>query len=474
MSENWQMGYDFQIYHLIGRYFYMRGMKNFLILGSVLFPMAAFADSKATVSGSSFSVIEIKPEASTGLNNIFVVNDAKGCIFTYKASDGYKVTVYRYSNLGGGYAEEITDIDRQSTKISFPLGTDDMGYIIEDGSSRYYCWVVNYSNHVMTLSDVSPSEDSECDYSVLRINGSAPPINYYTINGQPRVLSREIHIDYQTQQYDEESHFYTNVEERKVLESLGNVVSLSPPAYGSTYFTVSGDRFLREWNMEIVKDTPLVQPQAVDCRTEALQDEYEGSEGSNIMKGESNGLGGSAPADISFYAYVTDAVRHYEWQMSRDQNFENPDYRFYQQDLDYTFVEEGTFYLRFIGSNADGTCECFGDTYTVTIGASALECPNAFSPNDDGINDIWKISYRSLIEFHCEIFNRNGQKIYGYDDPSGGWDGTWHGKKVRPGVYYYVITATGADGKQYKKSGDINIINSVIYDNGTMPPSSEE
>lgn len=44
-------------------------------------------------------------------------------------------------------------------------------------------------------------------------------------------------------------------------------------------------------------------------------------------------------------------------------------------------------------------------------------------------------------------------------DPSQGWDGKHNGKLVPAGVYYYVIKAHGADGKNYSLSGDINIIN---------------
>lgn len=432
-------------------------------------PISSKADSVATVEGSSLKVIEVKPEASTGLNNIFVVFDSRGCTLRFAASNGYTARVYRYSNLGGGYAEEITEADRDATSVAVALAAQDMGYILEDGSSRYYCWVTDYALHLMSLRSVIPSDLPDCSYSVLDIDGSAEPITYYTINGQPRTLSREIYVDYITQEFDARAEDFADTPVRKVYESLGSVISISPPAYTSTYFEVSGDRFLREWGKEISYQTGLVEPTAVECSTKAHQDEYEGEEGSNVMKGDSNGLGGSAPADISFYAYVTEGVLHYEWQMSRSQDFENPEYRFYQKDLDYTFTEEGKYYLRFIGSNADGSCEAFSEVYEVSIGASALECPNAFSPNGDGVNDVWKVSYRSLIEFHCEIFNRNGQKIYGFDDPSDGWDGTWHGKTVRPGVYYYVVTAVGADGEKYKKSGDINIINSVRY--GTSAPS---
>lgn len=450
----------------------MNRLKYFLSLSLFAFPAYLFADSSATVSGSDMEVIEVKPENNTGLNNIFVVYDSKGCFLKFNASNGYTADVKRYSNLGGGYAEEVNNVEREASGISIPLTSDDMGYIISDEGSIYYCWVVNYANHIMTLTGVSADENSDCSYSVLNIEGDASPITYYTINGQPRVLSREISVSYDTQEFNKEASAYLNTDITKVFESMGSVVSLSPPAYCSTYFTVTGDRFLNEWGRGLKVESGYVAPVAVECYTEAIQEDTSGDEASNIMKGDSSGLGGSAPANISFIAYVTDAVMHYEWQMSRKQEFENPEYRFYQQNLDYTFDEQGTFYLRFIGSNADGTCETVGDTFTVSIGASALECPNAFSPNGDGVNDMWKVSYRSLIDFHCEIFNRNGQRIYGFDDPSDGWDGTWHGKTVKPGVYYYVIIATGADGVQYKKSGDINIINSVNY--GTGSPSTPE
>ena len=63
-------------------------------------------------------------------------------------------------------------------------------------------------------------------------------------------------------------------------------------------------------------------------------------------------------------------------------------------------------------------------------------------------------------EFECWIFDRYGTQLYHFSDPEGGWDGKYRGKIVSPGVYYYVIKAKGADGKEYKRSGDINIIRS--------------
>lgn len=134
--------------------------------------------------------------------------------------------------------------------------------------------------------------------------------------------------------------------------------------------------------------------------------------------------------------------------------------RMRELETTYTFRELGTFYVRFVCADASGECEYYSDTYTVSIGNSSLQCPNAFSPGaSEGVNDEWKVSYRSIVSYECHIFNRNGVKMTSMTDPSQGWDGKYNGKLVPAGVYYYVIKATGADGKKYNLSGDINIVN---------------
>jgi hypothetical protein len=57
-----------------------------------------------------------------------------------------------------------------------------------------------------------------------------------------------------------------------------------------------------------------------------------------------------------------------------------------------------------------------------------------------------------------------------FTDPSSGWDGTYHGKLVDTGVYFYVVTATGSDGVKYKKRGDISILR---YKKGAAGTSSD-
>lgn len=211
------------------------------------------------------------------------------------------------------------------------------------------------------------------------------------------------------------------------------------------------------WDEKVTRESNNYVTAAVDVRAKATQDsELSDNEKSSGVEGA---LGGSAPVHITFEANVTDAVMHYEWQMATDPDFNDIQLRLNQQVVEQDFDEAGITYWRFIGSNGDGSCEAYSETFTVDIGVSELTCPNIFTPhNKDGANDVWKVSYRSIVDFHCWIFNRWGNKIIEFTDPSQGWDGTYNGKLVNPGVYYYVIQARGSDGKPYKLSGDINII----------------
>ena len=95
---------------------------------------------------------------------------------------------------------------------------------------------------------------------------------------------------------------------------------------------------------------------------------------------------------------------------------------------------------------------------------SVLLMPNAFSPNGDGINDIYKpkYGYKNISEFHAYIYNRWGQKLYDWTDPSTGWDGTFHGNPVKDGVYFCLVKAKGADGKTYNIKRDVNLLRGYI------------
>lgn len=85
--------------------------------------------------------------------------------------------------------------------------------------------------------------------------------------------------------------------------------------------------------------------------------------------------------------------------------------------------------------------------------------PNAFSPNGDGLNDIFIVqteSKQQIKEF--AIFNRFGQKVFISHDQNYGWDGLFKGQPADMGVYNFYIKYICSDGNTYYKKGDLHLM----------------
>lgn len=432
-----------------------------LAFSIIMSPFQANADV-LNFEGCSFPPISVSPSKDTGLDYLYVLYNVQEAKIRIDSTNPANVKISQFSNLGGAFQTPVEDFIIDGNYIYIDVITPNSGYIIEENGKSKYIWIIDYSDYIFDVQSLYLSEDNSCDATVLEISGNAKPIHYYTINGRQETLSRDIELQYNTLVFDDNSKQFEEIELVKNIASITEKISIFPPVYCSSSFTLEGDRFLKEWNKKRTVKSQTYPPISTSVYTEAIIENSE-EDSSNQINSGIEGLGGSAPCSIKFRAYVSDAVIHNEWQMASDESFEDITYRINEQDLDYTFTQEGTTYLRFVGSNNDGSCEAIGETFTVTIGTSVLKIPNAFSPNGDGINDEWKVSYRSLIDFKCWIFDRQGHEIISFDDPDVGWDGKRNGKYVNPGVYYYVIQAKGADGKHYKKSGDINIIKGSYF-----------
>lgn len=440
-----------------------------LLAGTLILASNSIYALDVSFSGANHPVLVEIPDKSTGLEQVFIAFDSSTINEMRIENVSPNVAVYKYGNLGGGFSEPV-QFSLQGSTVIIQSPEGDIGYIIEEEGRNTCFWLTDYKKHMLTLNSIVPSGEEDCMSTSLTLNGNGGPIYFYTIDGRQAELSRDIKIEYKNLVWDDNTDQFLQSDQIKELAHIINPVIITPPLYCNSSFVVTGDRFLEDWGMGLEIESELIYANGVNVMTSAEQTnlpEEDNDTPSNMIKTESQGMGGSAPADISFKAYTTDAVVHNEWQIAADENFEYIDYRFNEQNIEYTFNEEGNFYVRFVGSNSDGSCEAIGDTYFVSIGASDLRIPNAFTPNDDGVNDEWKVGYRSLLSFRCTIFDRYGNEIFSFNDPSQGWDGKYKGKVVKPGVYFYVIEATGADGKKYKKGGDINLITSKRSSNNS-------
>jgi len=95
-----------------------------------------------------------------------------------------------------------------------------------------------------------------------------------------------------------------------------------------------------------------------------------------------------------------------------------------------------TYTLTAYGING---CTITTDTVQVRVFVS-ITPPNSFSPNGDGIHDIWLVPGLETYPFsELSIFNRAGQMMYQAKPYTEGWDGKFKGKNAPTGVYYYII-----------------------------------
>ena len=131
-------------------------------------------------------------------------------------------------------------------------------------------------------------------------------------------------------------------------------------------------------------------------------------------------------------------------------NVQNPVYR---------YPEDGLFTVILTVTNEFG---CSDSTSAVVEweGTRILppKMPNAFSPNGDGLNDVYNILGGPFSELDFKVYNGWGELIFESNQQENGWDGTHRGQDVPVGVYVYTVKATTIEGTEHEKSGQISLI----------------
>ena len=151
----------------------------------------------------------------------------------------------------------------------------------------------------------------------------------------------------------------------------------------------------------------------------------------------------------------------------------------------WSFVPEPGFvnkdnYFKFQWSTGDTTQSVFNlnaAKYCVTVtsikGCVQVSCwifrdgepfemPNAFTPNGDGLNDLFAPIFFPTFITHTitvfKIYNRMGQLVYNNEERDIGWDGTYKGQDAPSDVYVYVIELDFGKGRILRGSGEVNLI----------------
>lgn len=108
-------------------------------------------------------------------------------------------------------------------------------------------------------------------------------------------------------------------------------------------------------------------------------------------------------------------------------------------------------------TNAQG---CFAtDDVIITVLPYCVKIMEAFTPNGDGINDLWLVSNGLCVSnIKASVFNRYGSKVFESTDYKNNWDGTYKGKALPDGTYYYILDFLLVTGKRVIMKGNLTIL----------------
>ncbi len=283
-------------------------------------------------------------------------------------------------------------------------------------------------------------------------------MEYKTPSGRSLDVERNYTLEYSTMVWNKDQGLFMDESVKEEI-SFPKVEHLISAPLKNTVFTLTGDQFGKHLG---IKDEKLeISYEAKAVRAEIISVNNDISFSDNQITG-SDSI--SAPANFTFTAQANEPVAvetSYTWEIyNLDQNPTNPVYQIRRvKELNYSFENAGRYKVSLEVSNSESSCTYSTTIEDIAVSDFMLWVPNAFSPTSSpGVNDIFKVAYKSVIRFNGWIFNRWGNELFHWSDPSQGWDGKYRGKYVPPGTYFYVIEATDSSGKKHIKKGDINIL----------------
>lgn len=161
-------------------------------------------------------------------------------------------------------------------------------------------------------------------------------------------------------------------------------------------------------------------------------------------------LEGTAPLNVNF-ENKSEQATNFLWQVDTlfYQNIPNP----------YTFTEPGWHTITLYAWKYDTLC---ADTVSKTVFVRIPQIiPTAFTPNNDGDNDVWELPYIDILfpENQVFVYNRWGNLLYASKKgayATQAWDGNFEGKPLPVGSYFYVIEFNNEDYP--KATGQVSVI----------------
>jgi gliding motility-associated-like protein len=129
----------------------------------------------------------------------------------------------------------------------------------------------------------------------------------------------------------------------------------------------------------------------------------------------------------------------------------------------HTYQDTGKYTVTLIFDNNSGCADTATAEVCIIPEKAGIYIPNAFSPNYDGINDLFLVKGTGVDVFSITIFDRWGNVVYTSEDIQAGWDGQVNGFGAPEGVYVYLI-----QGKMRSNNPRVNFGLRELLEKGTV------
>jgi len=155
---------------------------------------------------------------------------------------------------------------------------------------------------------------------------------------------------------------------------------------------------------------------------------------------------------VVFKASTDDAdIVSFYWSFGTSDRFTSK-----QAATSYMFETEGNYP---VALEVENKWQC-RDTIIKIIQADPdflVFVPNVFTPNADGLNDIFIPVTRAVKQYQLSVFDRWGELVFTSSDTRSGWDGTFKGKLCKPDVYAWIINIAALNGQVKELKGQVTL-----------------
>ncbi len=128
--------------------------------------------------------------------------------------------------------------------------------------------------------------------------------------------------------------------------------------------------------------------------------------------------------------------------------------QFMDDKLDY---DQGLYWYKIIAYENDGQNAISVSNEILLVQAPLVYVPNAFTPNGDSTNDVWKVVPVFVKDFHLKIYNRWGGLVWETHNKKDLWDGTWKARLPFDNVFIWQLDYTGWDKSKHFRNGNVTI-----------------